>query len=61
MSERQRRQAQQERDDLADEMVNSSSGKFVLYHSFSSFSIMFLGVTFFFLLTGTPCLKRNGG
>ncbi|KAM8734736.1 uncharacterized protein myh14 isoform 2-T2 [Acanthopagrus schlegelii] len=31
MSERQRRQAQQERDEMADEMVNSSSGKNALY------------------------------
>lgn len=31
MSERQKRQAQQERDEMADEMVNSSSGKLV-YH-----------------------------
>ncbi|XP_023819646.1 myosin-10 isoform X2 [Oryzias latipes] len=31
VSERQRRQAQQERDDLADEMVNSSSGKNALF------------------------------
>lgn len=30
MSERQKRQAQQERDEIADEMVNSSSGKLVL-------------------------------
>lgn len=29
VSERQKRQAQQERDELADEMVNSSSGKYV--------------------------------
>lgn len=29
VSERQRRQAQQERDEIADEMVNSSSGKLV--------------------------------
>lgn len=29
MSERQRRQAQQERDEVADEMVNSSAGKLV--------------------------------
>lgn len=29
ISERQRRQAQQERDEVADEMVNSSSGKLV--------------------------------
>lgn len=29
MSERQRRQAQQDRDEMADEMVNSSSGKLV--------------------------------
>ena len=32
MSDRQKRQAQQERDELADEMVNSSSGKSVLHH-----------------------------
>uniref|UniRef100_A0A7N9AS10 Myosin, heavy chain 14, non-muscle n=1 Tax=Mastacembelus armatus TaxID=205130 RepID=A0A7N9AS10_9TELE len=31
MSERQRRQAQQERDEMADEMVNSSSGKTALF------------------------------
>lgn len=31
MSERQRRQAQQERDEMADEMVNSSSGKLVVF------------------------------
>lgn len=50
VSERQRRQAQQERDDLADEMVNSSSGKFVLYHKCSSFSVMFLGELHLFLI-----------
>lgn len=32
VSERQRRQAQQERDEMADEMVNNSSGKSVSLH-----------------------------
>lgn len=32
MSDRHKRQAQQERDELADEIVNSSTGKSVSFH-----------------------------
>lgn len=35
VSERQRRQAQQERDEIADEMVNNSTGKWVSPRTFT--------------------------
>ncbi len=47
VSERQKRQAQQERDEMADEMVNSSSGKLVSLHYRCTMliSVLLVGIT----------------
>lgn len=66
MSERQKRQAQQERDEMADEMVNSSSGKLVsLYYRYTVLMCV-VGTVCGPLLTlyvcpGRRCVKRRGG
>lgn len=67
MSERQRRQAQQERDEMADEMVNSSSGKLVvfttgvLFETMCSYMGTFVDITIIVCLPGLHYLKRSEG
>lgn len=55
VSERQRRQAQQERDEMADEMVNNSSGKSVSLHVYTCYKcvISVINVTHFVAQVGT--------